>query len=90
MNNHNVTIPLYPLGLVEQDPPEYAGWRDYPLGCRNSNPLTTPVRAYSDQLRELRTTLFDDEVKIKLRIIDISVENGTGKVFFNRLLAFWG
>lgn len=80
MNDHNAAIPLYPLELVRQDPPEYAGWRDYPLGCRNCNALTTPVRAYSDQLRELRTTLFDDEVKIKLRIIDIVIEKGTGRI----------
>ena len=80
MNDHNFAIPLYPLELVKQDPLEYAGWRDYPLGCRNTNSLTTPVREYSDQLRELKTTLFDDEVKIILRIIDIVIEESTGRV----------
>lgn len=80
MNDHNVAIPLYPLEIVKQDTLECAGWREYPLSCRKSNPLTTPVREYFDHLRELKTTLFDDEVKIKLRIIDIVIEKGTGRV----------
>lgn len=73
MNNNQLCLSLMtPPDLP--DPPEYEGWRHYPIGAAHSNPLTSPTAAYNDQLHRLSPKLFSDD--IKLRIIDIEKRRG--------------
>ena len=76
MNNNQLPLSLMTALTppVLPDPPEYVGWRHYPVGAADSNPLTSPTAAYNDQLHRLSPKLFSDD--IKLRIIDIEKRRG--------------
>lgn len=81
LNNNQLPISLMAALTppVLPDPPEYVGWRHYPVGAAHSNPLISPTAAYNEQLHRLSPKLFSDD--IKLRIIDIEKRRGMWEPF---------
>ncbi len=63
------SIPLAQLPPVRADPPEIAGWRDYPAGIGGYNAIITS-ESLSAGLSRLSSELFSEE--INLHIIDIN------------------
>lgn len=60
--------------LQLSDPDAFAGWRDYPVGVGNCDPLTTSARFQCDQLSRLSPYLFSEEIQVQL--IDVREELG--------------
>ena len=56
------------------DPVEIAGWRNYPVGFQEFNPVTTPVGMYNEQLKAQAGTLFSDELNV--HVMDIATATG--------------
>lgn len=65
--------PLGQLPSVRPDPPEFAGWRDYPAGVNNCNTIRTSPGA-SNRLDSLGSVLFSDDTSV--RIIDFENKGG--------------
>ena len=77
--NKRAYAPGLGVGSREKDealePAEIAGWRNYPVGFQEFNPVTTPVGMYNEQLKAQAPTLFSDEPKV--HVMDITVATGT-------------